>query len=698
MVAEPSPEMAVDVGSELTADHFSTPWELRHSLDSLLRRHQDELHGCVENWFAKQEASSEQHNSAVHAEGEEVQQQHIHETTLQRRPSSADGCAIALDGWDQPKQPNIDWVEQELLCNGRKKSSCRPASSAGVETAKQAHALPNARSASTDCLPIRVGKETIASTRGFTVKSLSSSEQEKQQERRTTGALQLQVNNILLPCKSQRSIDSDGSRAKSEVSHISSLQLETPVRVNRFSRSKSKADQPAKHKKWQHLTRGRKGFKTNRHATPLAKKKVQRMLETQSGLQRLTTSALYEHLEAAAILLNALFVCCETERRAALVAADALSDTVMQGEAGLNVVGDLFCILFVVDLALRLLADRLAFFCNPRERLWNVFDIIVVFTSILESIARWHQYATLRLSPFRIFAGKFCFLRMVRVLRIIRSTRAIRMNRHFWELNIMVHSLTGAVKPLLWSAVLLITFLLIFAVFIVDGAVAYLAQEGSAAPGFETLTTFFASLPEASMSLYQSMSGGVDWGEVWEALAVMDPLYRFSFLSFVSFAILALLNVVTAVFVETAVQRSMSDREMRVQKEMDNKVEFAQSMQRVFEELDTNNSGAITLEEFEKQMEDENVLTFMSTLELDVDQVWMLLCLLDRDQNGAVDLEEFITGCISLKGGAKSLDMAILKYQVEWMVYNMVYVTSTLGKLHNIWVPIGDSDDSDGST
>lgn len=261
----------------------------------------------------------------------------------------------------------------------------------------------------------------------------------------------------------------------------------------------------------------------------------------------------------------------------------------------------------------------------------------------------------------------------------------------------MVHSLTGAVKPLLWSVVLLVAFLLIFAVFIVDGTIAYLAQKGSAAPGVETLTSFFPSLPQAAMSLYQSMSGGVDWGEVWEALACMDPVYRVSFISFVTFAILALLNVVTAVFVETAVQRSMSDREMRVQKDMDNKVEFAQSMQRVFEELDTNGSGAITLEEFEKQMEDENVLTFMSTLELDVDHVWMLLCLLDRDQNGEVDLEEFITGCISLKGGAKSLDMAILKYQVEWMVYNMVYVTSALGKLVNIMVPCGLSDDSDNS-
>jgi len=53
---------------------------------------------------------------------------------------------------------------------------------------------------------------------------------------------------------------------------------------------------------------------------------------------------------------------------------------------------------------------------------------------------------------------------------------------------------------------------------------------------------------------------------------------------------------------------------------------------------------------------------------LDIDQVRTLLTLLDRDQNGEVDIEEFITGCLRLKGGAKSLDMAILQYQVEWVV------------------------------
>merc|ERR1712217_874280 len=112
---------------------------------------------------------------------------------------------------------------------------------------------------------------------------------------------------------------------------------------------------------------------------------------------------------------------------------------------------------------------------------------------------------------------------------------------------------------------------------------------------------------------------------------------------------------------------------------MGQKVEFVETMQRVFEELDTNGSGTLSLEEFEKQMDDENVLTFLSTLELDIDQVRTLLTLLDLDQNGEVDIEEFINGCLRLKGGAKSLDMAILQYQVEWILHNTAAISQRLG-------------------
>merc|ERR1719433_1171986 len=131
------------------------------------------------------------------------------------------------------------------------------------------------------------------------------------------------------------------------------------------------------------------------------------------------------------------------------------------------------------------------------------------------------------------------------------------------------------------------------------------------------------------------------------------------------------MNVITAIFVETAMQMAQDDRELVVMEEMNDKAEFIAIMQQVFQELDTNDSGALSLEEFEKHIEDEKITAFLASLDLDVSQVRTLFILLDVDQTGEVDLDEFVTGCLRLKGGAKSLDMAIVKFQVAWILHNV---------------------------
>merc|ERR1712217_411645 len=88
----------------------------------------------------------------------------------------------------------------------------------------------------------------------------------------------------------------------------------------------------------------------------------------------------------------------------------------------------------------------------------------------------------------------------------------------------------------------------------------------------------------------------------------------------------------------------------------------------VFNELDTNHGGALSLEEFEKHIDDDKIQAYLKTLEIDVSQVRTLFTLLDVDRTGEVDIDEFVGGCLRLRGGATSMDLAVLKYQVEWIL------------------------------
>ena len=59
-----------------------------------------------------------------------------------------------------------------------------------------------------------------------------------------------------------------------------------------------------------------------------------------------------------------------------------------------------------------------------------------------------------------------------------------------------------------------------------------------------------------------AMTGGQDWAIILHALDPLGSEYHALFLVFLTFAILALMNVVTAVFVGTAMQRTQADREL----------------------------------------------------------------------------------------------------------------------------------------
>merc|ERR1719476_894296 len=164
------------------------------------------------------------------------------------------------------------------------------------------------------------------------------------------------------------------------------------------------------------------------------------------------------------------------------------------------------------------------------------------------------------------------------------------------------------------------------------------------------------------------MTGGEDWGNILSALEPLPQEYTYLFLLFIGFAVLALLNLVTAVFINAAMQRSQNDRELAVQQELESKEELSAIIQRVFLELDANNSGCLSAEEFEKHIEDEKIMAYLRSRGIDICQVRTLFTLLDVDQTGDVSMDEFVHGILRLRGGATSMDLAVLAYQVEYMV------------------------------
>lgn len=414
-------------------------------------------------------------------------------------------------------------------------------------------------------------------------------------------------------------------------------------------------------KRMLHRSNGKMAF------SPLSNRKRQQ----QSNLLLFVQSSKYELVSSVFIVLNAFFVLWQTERKALHVSSRPSPEQVQREELSFHVVAVFFCLIFLSDVLLRAVAEK-GHFCRSRERAWNAFDVFVSLTASAEVTLQWCQYAySSGISPqFSNLLRKCSVLRILRLLRVIRMTRSVRVIRFIRELRLMVFSLAGSLKSLAWVVVLMLIIILFFAVIFTDGALVYYDQLGvtEESPATKDLMKYFGTVSAATESLYMATTGGKDWGDTMAALDPLPSEYRLLFLAFITFSILALMNVVTAVFVGTAVQQAEADRDLMVQKEMEHKGEFVGLMQQVFNELDSNNSGALSLEEFEKHIEDDKIMAYLRTLEIDVSQVRTLFTLLDVDNTGEVDIDEFVGGCMRLRGGATSMDLAVLKYQVEWIL------------------------------
>jgi len=132
--------------------------------------------------------------------------------------------------------------------------------------------------------------------------------------------------------------------------------------------------------------------------------------------------------------------------------------------------------------------------------------------------------------------------------------------------------------------------------------------------------------------------------------------------------VFGVLNVVTSVFVDNAHQVSQRDRDIVTQHEIQRHLDYAKDIRHFFMEADKDNSGMLSWEEFHEHLQDPKVQAYFATLQLDVAQAHALFLLLDVDETNEVDIDEFVGGCMRLKGDAKSIDVNMLLYENEKMI------------------------------
>ncbi|CAE8675620.1 unnamed protein product [Polarella glacialis] len=320
----------------------------------------------------------------------------------------------------------------------------------------------------------------------------------------------------------------------------------------------------------------------------------------------------------------------------------------------LQVLQLLFFLIFLVEFLLRIGARGRKFFVAP-DWAWNCFDLFVLCTSLLEI---WLTFVADGASSAMMFA---------RTVRIIRIARIIRIIRFLDHLRLLVYTVFNTVKSLIWMMVLMVILTYMFAIPLTQAATQRLlsGKENGDLESLEDLFFFFGTIPNSIFTLFMCVSGGENWIVPVTELAKLYWIYTFMFLVYQIFTNFAMLNVITGFCCENAMSAAREDKEHIVHDQIRNRQVYIRQFSALLKTFDRDDSGEITFFELEEFIHDEDVQAYFASLSMSVDSAWDIFRLLDKDDSGRISTEEFISGCLSLKGFAKTIDVVKISQDLE---------------------------------
>jgi len=179
------------------------------------------------------------------------------------------------------------------------------------------------------------------------------------------------------------------------------------------------------------------------------------------------------------------------------------------------------------------------------------------------------------------------------------------------------------------------------------------------------------------MSLFMAITGGDDWRNMVDIFETPYSSYILNaaiFSSYIAFATLVMLNLVTGVFVEGAQRIIREDRAS----------ELIKVAAKVFIEADIDSSKSLSEDEFMMLVESDTLDPFLLEIGVSKLEAEKLFFVLDEDRSGDVTLLEFVGGCLKMNQTAKTADVAFLNY------WQKVHYADTCDNFANMDAVVGN--------
>merc|ERR1712136_207949 len=334
----------------------------------------------------------------------------------------------------------------------------------------------------------------------------------------------------------------------------------------------------------------------------------------------------------------------------------------------------LFTTTFVLDICLRMLALEGEFFVGE-EAGWNFFDSLLTLSSVAELI----------LVGLRV---DLSFLRVFRITGILRSFRVfsfLRLVPVMRSLRLMILAIVKSIVPFVLAVLILLEVIFVISVVIANGVAEYVIFSGDDIS--DDIRIYLGSMSMTTLSLFMSISGGIDWWTLGNVLLHISTAYLLLFLFFILFTVLAVLNVVTGIFVKEAQEMALKDRHVQLHQEFEENRQLLRNLKEIFNWMDEGGTGCVSLGDFVRILDQQAVRLRFAQVGLDIQDATTFFRILDQNDSEELSIEEFVMGCMRFKGRANRMDLEVMLMDTKKLMRKMAKMNEKfaerLGKIEH---------------
>eukprot|EP00811_Abedinium_folium_P014649 NODE_2363_length_2228_cov_10.716802.p1 GENE.NODE_2363_length_2228_cov_10.716802~~NODE_2363_length_2228_cov_10.716802.p1 ORF type:complete len:597 (+),score=140.32 NODE_2363_length_2228_cov_10.716802:142-1932(+) len=317
----------------------------------------------------------------------------------------------------------------------------------------------------------------------------------------------------------------------------------------------------------------------------------------------------------------------------------------------------IFCMITVADVILRLHVFRGEYFHNA-ARFWNIFDLVLAVTIFVEELV----YVLDWINDDITLGSRAQIMRMLRLWRAVRLFRIMGLR----SLRKLLQTIAASLVEVAWAGILLFIWVYAFGIILTTAILNYSQSDSRDQGSTGELKYWFGTLDRTVLSLFQAVTGGADWKEMSDPIfGRVSTALGISFVFFVFFLTFVIMHVVAGFFVDNTIRQGVA----MVERE---KEAFAQQL---CDQLDMNNSGAISLEEFTNQQHTEAMQRFLKTNEIEPGEAAKFFELIAGSDSRSIQMSDFNNAYLRMQREPKRVDLLVMQL-------GLVEVLETLGEIH----------------